>query len=201
VLEMIYDSNSEYIVESKSLKLYFNSFNNTKFPDTSTVLQTIEKDLNNKLKTKVELRFHNSNTDSRFMQIKGHCIDDDFDSNLFGRGLITEDEFMKEEKLYSHLLKSNCPVTHQPDWATVIIKYSGKKIHHGSLLNYIISLRNSNEFHEHCVEKIFMDIWTYCLPKNLVVYAKYTRRGGIEINPFRSSRLVTVPKNERIFRQ
>ena len=201
VLEIVYDCDSEYIVESKSLKLYLNSFNNTQFSDAGIILQIIERDLNDKLKTDVKLRFHNTDTDAQFMQIRGDCIDNDFNGNMLGNGLVTEDELMKDAKLYSHLLKSNCPVTNQPDWATVFINYTGKKINHGSLLNYIISLRNLNEFHEHCVEKIYMDILQHCQPEKLQVYARYTRRGGIDINPFRSSKAVDMPENNRIFRQ
>jgi 7-cyano-7-deazaguanine reductase len=92
-----------------------------------------------------------------------------------------------EETLYSNLLKSNCLVTGQPDWASVQIKYTGRKINHSSLLKYLISYRNHNGFHEDCIEHIFIDILEKCKPQELTVYAKYTRRGGVDINPFRTN--------------
>jgi 7-cyano-7-deazaguanine reductase len=105
------------------------------------------------------------------------------------------------EVLTSNLLKSNCLVTGQPDWGSVQISYSGPQIEQGGLLQYIVSFRNHNEFHEQCVERIFMDIWSRCKPVKLAVYARYTRRGGLDINPFRTSYPQALPKNIRTARQ
>jgi 7-cyano-7-deazaguanine reductase len=105
------------------------------------------------------------------------------------------------ETLVSHLLKSNCLVTGQPDWGSVQISYSGPQIDQAGLLQYIVSFRNHNEFHEQCVERIFMDIWTRCKPTKLTVYARYTRRGGLDINPWRTSHPGTLPPNVRTARQ
>ena len=105
------------------------------------------------------------------------------------------------EVLVSHLLKSNCLVTGQPDWGSVQIAYSGPQIDQEGLLQYIVSFRNHNEFHEQCVERIFMDIWTRCKPIKLTVYARYTRRGGLDINPLRTSHPQALPRNIRTARQ
>jgi 7-cyano-7-deazaguanine reductase len=106
-----------------------------------------------------------------------------------------------EEVLTSNLLKSNCLVTGQPDWGSVQIRYSGPQIDQGALLRYLVSFRNHNEFHEQCVERIFMDVWARCKPVKLMVYARYTRRGGLDINPFRSSHPVAAPANVPTARQ
>ncbi|MBV8250249.1 MAG: NADPH-dependent 7-cyano-7-deazaguanine reductase QueF, partial [Comamonas sp.] len=111
------------------------------------------------------------------------------------------DEAPVNETLVSHLLKSNCLVTGQPDWGSVQIQYSGAQIEQEGLLQYLVSFRNHNEFHEQCVERIFMDIWTRCRPIKLAVYARYTRRGGLDINPFRTSHPGALPANVRTARQ
>ena len=110
-------------------------------------------------------------------------------------------ERVKNSQVYSHLLKSNCLVTGQPDWGSIQITYSGFRIDEASLLQYLVSYRNHNEFHEQCVERIFMDIKTRCQPDELTVYARYTRRGGLDINPIRSTNSLKPPANERLFRQ
>ena len=111
------------------------------------------------------------------------------------------DEQPVEETLTSNLLKSNCLVTGQPDWGSVQIRYGGPQIDQGGLLRYLVSFRNHNEFHEQCVERIFMDIWRRCRPSKLAVYARYTRRGGLDINPLRTSHPMALPKNVRTARQ
>ena len=111
------------------------------------------------------------------------------------------DEQPVDETLTSRLLKSNCLVTGQPDWGSVQIRYSGPQIDQAGLLRYIVSFRNHNEFHEQCVERIFMDIWRRCKPTKLAVYARYTRRGGLDINPFRTSWPQALPPNMRTARQ
>ena len=110
-------------------------------------------------------------------------------------------EVVNNMVVFSHLLKSNCLVTGQPDWGSVHITYSGSHINEESLLQYIVSFRNHNEFHEQCVERIFMDIMKHCKPDELTVYARYTRRGGLDINPIRSTTAIDNPKNARLFRQ
>ena len=111
------------------------------------------------------------------------------------------DEQPVEEVLTSNLLKSNCLVTGQPDWGSVQIRYTGPQIEQGGLLRYLVSFRNHNEFHEQCVERIFMDIWRQCKPSRLAVYARYTRRGGLDINPLRTSHPMALPANVRTARQ
>jgi 7-cyano-7-deazaguanine reductase len=111
------------------------------------------------------------------------------------------DEAPVTETFVSHLLKSNCLVTGQPDWGSVQISYSGSQIDQAGLLQYIVSFRNHNEFHEQCVERIFMDIWSRCKPLKLSVYARYTRRGGLDINPWRTSHPQSPPANIRTARQ
>ncbi len=114
--------------------------------------------------------------------------------------MLTEPVFLKTENgivtetVYSDLLKSNCLVTAQPDWGSVQITYTGNKIQHEGLLKYIVSFRNHNEFHEHCVERIFMDIMKTCAPEKLFVYGRYTRRGGLDINPYRANYVIDVDK-------
>ena len=112
-----------------------------------------------------------------------------------------DEQPVTDEVLVSNLLKSNCLVTGQPDWGTVQIRYSGPQIEQGGLLQYIVSFRNHHEFHEQCVERIFMDIWTRCRPSKLSVYARYLRRGGIDINPLRTSHPQGLPANVRTARQ
>jgi 7-cyano-7-deazaguanine reductase len=111
------------------------------------------------------------------------------------------DESPVTEVLTSNLLKSNCPVTGQPDWGSVQISYTGVPIDQEGLLQYLVSFRNHNEFHEQCAERVFMDIWTRCKPQKLSVYARYTRRGGLDINPFRTSHPQPLPANTRTARQ
>ena len=111
------------------------------------------------------------------------------------------DEQPVEEVLTSNLLKSNCLVTGQPDWGSVQIRYTGPQIEQGGLLRYLVSFRNHNEFHEQCVERVFMDIWRQCKPVRLAVYARYTRRGGLDINPLRTSHPLALPANVRTARQ
>ena len=114
---------------------------------------------------------------------------------------VTRNEAPVSEVFTSNLLKSNCPVTGQPDWGSVQISYTGDQIEQGGLLQYLVSFRNHNEFHEQCVERIFMDLWTRCKPMKLAVYARYTRRGGLDINPFRTSYPAALPRNVRMARQ
>ena len=194
------------IFESKSLKLYFNSFNNSTFKNQAVVQTAIEKDLSNLTggPVKVKLAALYTTELSSIGLLPGQNIDhldvsiDTYQTN--SDFLATEDE-MVSEALNSDLLKSNCLITNQPDWGSVYIRYSGHKIKHAGLLQYIISMRNHNEFHEQCVERIFIDIIQRCQPTELTVYARYTRRGGIDINPFRTTDANLVMPNTRLVRQ
>lgn len=193
IAEIIYDCRSAYIIESKSLKLYFNSFNNTKFTDSATVETTIKDDLSKIISSDVQVKlysldFYSESIKTRF---SGESIDDlDVECkkyNVEPAFLFAHDKIV-QEKLYSDLLKSNCLVTYQPDWGSVQIEYKGKQIDREGLLKYLVSFRNHNEFHEQCIERIFMDIMKHCKPEELTVYGRYTRRGGLDINPYRTTK-------------
>lgn len=190
---------SENLIESKSFKLYLNSLNQTRFRDISQLYQTLVTDLSACAGAKVEVTIHHVNELIAFQPtwIQGRCIDDldiEVDQYEFDPSLLKiASSAVVEEKLHSHLLKSNCLITSQPDWASVFIHYRGAAICHESLLRYIISFRHHNEFHEQCVERIFLNIQQRCQPEFLAVYACYTRRGGLDINPLRSSEPYTPP--------
>ena len=208
--QIFYDCKSEYIIESKSFKLYFNSLNNSKFTSFQEVQNIITKDVSNELESHVEviLRPLNSND---LIDVKntfaGESIDDldiECDEYLVNPELLkcNSNEIITET-LNSDLLKSNCLVTHQPDWGSVQIHYKGPKIDRESLLKYIVSFRNHNEFHEQCIERIFIDIKNKCNPESLTVYGRYTRRGGLDINPYRTTEkdVSFLDKNIRLKRQ
>lgn len=191
--EFIIPTDSENIVESKSLKLYLGSFADTKFSSLDEIKQVITQDLSELLGTIVQVNLYKMDEISPYSSIKtlpGFLLDDyDIECDVYqldASFLKTHDEYVSEE-LRSDLLKSNCLITHQPDTASIYIKYSGKKIDHQNLLKYIISYRNHNDFHEHCIEQIFCDILNYCKPDKLTIYARYNRRGGIDINPYRTN--------------
>ena len=206
-IEIPFDS--PMIVESKSLKLYLNSLNDATFPNTQTVKERITQDLSACLRSNVGVSLFASDEWStlKFDQPTGTSLDRlDVEINPQdppNAKWLTADFHSApiEEKLYSNLLKSNCPVTGQPDWASIVITYSGPAINQENLLRYIVSYRQHQEFHEHCVEKIFCDIKAMCKPTKLSVYARYTRRGGLDINPFRTDHNTSWPKNERLARQ
>lgn len=206
--EIIYDCSSECIVESKSLKLYFNSLNNTKFSNADELEQIIKKDISNCIGADVVVNLQDLNTSNlRMIQnnFDGICIDErDIECTKYTvepRYLSIEYKTVKDEVLYSNLLKSNCLVTGQPDWGSVQIIYSGNKIDQEGLLKYLVSFRNHNEFHEQCIERIFVDIIKYCQPEELTVYGRYTRRGGLDINPYRTNKKDYKTTNNRLIRQ
>ncbi|HJO95521.1 MAG TPA: NADPH-dependent 7-cyano-7-deazaguanine reductase QueF [Victivallales bacterium] len=208
IVRFVIPYNSEHIIESKSFKLYINSFNNTKFSSILEVKNVLKNDISKAVGAKIQIEIYNENSVAGVMCIDrfdGICIDDidiSCDSYLVDSSLLTATDENVVETLYSNLLKSNCPVTGQPDWASVQFSYKGKKIKHENLLKYIISYRNHTEFHELCVERMFVDIMKKCNPDELTVYARYTRRGGLDINPIRSNCLnVSVPKCVRLYRQ
>ena len=208
IAEIIYSSDSPNIIESKSLKLYLNSLNGTKFLSEIEVRNLIKKDLSEAIKDKVIVKFFPLEFNFKLNKPSGICIDHlnigctKETKTITPEILSVEDTFCKEH-IYSNLLKSNCPVTKQPDWATVEISYEGQKIDNKSLLQYIISYRDCAEFHEQCVERMFVDIKRFCKPKKLTIYARYTRRGGIDINPFRTSEKFEFlqVRNSRLARQ
>lgn len=205
--EVAIPATSANLIESKSFKLYLNSFNQTRFADWAEVQACLQKDLSACAgeSVQVEVKPLAAYTAQPIMTMQGECIDDqdieissyDFDDTLLaGAG---SDEIV-EETLHSHLLKSNCLITNQPDWGSVEIAYRGPKIDREALLRYIVSFREHNEFHEQCVERIFTDISRYCHPEHLTV-PRYTRRGGLDINPFRSSHQAAPANNQRMARQ
>lgn len=188
-----YDCNSPRIVESKSLKLYFNTFNNIKFSNLIELQGLIKHDLEQALCTEVFVSLQPL-SDCRLSDVRcgfiGLCLDTldiHCQNYTVDPGLLFTHAQLVEEKLYSDLLRSNCLITHQPDWGSIFIDYKGHKIDHSGLLKYIVSFRNHNEFHEQCIERIYVDIMNYCKPEKLTVYGRYTRRGGLDINPLRSS--------------
>jgi 7-cyano-7-deazaguanine reductase len=206
---------STHIVESKSLKLYLGSFSGTRFSSAEAVRERIERDLSAALwaasdapMTAVVRLIAPEAFDSQAVQeMDGLLLDrldiecDAWDAPTPQLLTAALNEQPVQETLTSRLLKSNCPVTGQPDWASVQIRYSGPQIDQAGLLRYIVSFRRHNEFHEHCVERMFMDIWTRCRPAKLAVYARYTRRGGIDINPWRTSHPGRLPSAARTARQ
>lgn len=190
--EFAFPADTPNIIESKSFKLYLNSFNGTKFGTQVDVKYRLEQDLSKASGGKVKVIIHPiEQTQTLVSDLEdGICLDDQdievSDYQVNPELLSTMDQQV-DECLYSHLLKSNCLVTGQPDWATVVIRYRGKRIERAALLRYLVSFRNHNEFHEQCVERIFTDIEKMCQPDALTVYARYVRRGGLDINPYRSN--------------
>ena len=205
---------STHIVESKSFKLYLNSFNNSRFASAETVRERLRDDISAAIWHGAPVR---SNAGVRLLlpeafdaepvheldglsidRLDVDCTDYQPAPHLLGAAF---DEQPVQETLVSHLLKSNCLVTGQPDWGSVQIRYSGPQIDQAGLLRYIVSFRNHNEFHEQCVERMYVDIMARCKPTKLSVYARYTRRGGLDINPWRTSHPQLPPANVRTARQ
>ena len=205
---------STHIIESKSFKLYLNSFNNTPLEDAGVVQQRLRDDLSQavwhgsavRASVGVQLVLPEQFDREPVHELDGLSLDRlDLECTHYQPApellRANFDEAPVTETLTSDLLKSNCLVTGQPDWGSVRIHYTGPQIDQAGLLGYIVSFRNHNEFHEQCVERIFMDIWRQCQPSRLEVYARYTRRGGLDINPWRSSHPGTPPVNVRTARQ
>ena len=207
------------IIESKSFKLYLNSFNNSRFADADAVKVRLRADITEAVWRNTAGEPVVAPTTIGVTVVGADQFDREPVHELDGLNLdrldiectqytpapelltVTPGEQPVSEVFVSNLLKSNCLVTGQPDWGSVQISYSGNQIEQGGLLQYIVSYRNHNEFHEQCVERIFMDIWTRCKPTKLTVYARYTRRGGLDINPFRTSHPQALPRNVRTARQ
>lgn len=207
IADIYLDYQSQNLIESKSFKLYLNSFNQSKFADFNAVQQTMQRDLSECAQGDVKVRLNPVAVydAQKINHLQGDCIDEqdiEITSYEFNADWLKDcvsDEIV-EEKLVSHLLKSNCLITNQPDWGTLHIHYVGKKINQEKLLRYVVSFRQHNEFHEQCVERIFCDLMHYAKPEKLTVYARYTRRGGLDINPFRSN-FENLPENLRLARQ
>ncbi|HHF3805956.1 TPA: NADPH-dependent 7-cyano-7-deazaguanine reductase QueF [Haemophilus influenzae] len=207
IADIYLDYQSQNLIESKSFKLYLNSFNQSKFADFNAVQQTMQRDLIECAQGDVKVRLNPVAVydAQKIEHLQGDCIDEqdiEITSYEFNADWLKDcvsDEIV-EEKLVSHLLKSNCLITNQPDWGTLHIHYVGKKINQEKLLRYVVSFRQHNEFHEQCVERIFCDLMHYAKPEKLTVYARYTRRGGLDINPFRSN-FENLPENLRLARQ
>lgn len=205
--EISLNADSQNLIESKSFKLYLNSFNQTIFPDWQTVQETLTRDLSTCAQgdVTVTVRRLSEIEGSSVGHFTGVCIDEqdiDIHSYEFSTDYLanaTGDDVV-EESLVSHLLKSNCLITHQPDWGSVQIHYRGPRMNREALLRYLVSFRHHNEFHEQCVERIFNDLLHFCQPEKLAVYARYTRRGGLDINPWRSN-FPFVPATTRLARQ
>jgi len=192
VAEFAFMADSPNLIESKSFKLYLNSFNGTRFNNEDEVLALLHKDLAKACGDSVAVDFkRHEGHELTFGDLPGENLDElDIEVTEYqvNASLLKANPAHEvSETLNSHLLKSNCLVTHQPDWGSVVISYAGAKIDHESLLQYIISFRNHNEFHEQCVERIYTDIMNQCQPSELTVYARYVRRGGLDINPYRSN--------------
>jgi len=206
--EFRFPCESTFLIESKSFKLYLNSFNQTRFNGFAEVANTLQRDLSTACADQVELDLLplSSLAGQRFAELPGESLDEldiEIDQYALSAELLSgavSGEERVEETLHSHLLKSNCLVTRQPDWGSILIRYRGRRIDREALLRYLVSFRRHSEFHEQCVERIFVDLKRYCQPERLTVYARYTRRGGLDINPFRSDGETTMP-NWRLARQ
>jgi len=204
---------SPNIIESKSFKLYLNSFSNSRFADVDAVKTCLRTDLSEAAwrgasaqPIGVRILLPELFDREPMQELDGLSLDRlDVECSRYTPApellKVAAGEAPVTEVLVSNLLKSNCLVTGQPDWGSVQISYSGAAIEQEGLLQYLVSFRNHNEFHEQCVERIFMDIWTRCRPTKLAVYARYTRRGGLDINPFRTSYSQALPQNIRTARQ
>jgi 7-cyano-7-deazaguanine reductase len=206
--EFRFPCTSPFLIESKSLKLYLNSFNQTRFAGFAAVAAVLEHDLASAsgAPASIVLQPLGAFGGSVLADLPGRCLDDldvAIDRYDYAPELLAGDATagkIVEETLHSHLLKSNCLVTRQPDWASVLIRYRGPRIDPAALLRYLISYRRHSEFHEQCVERIFVDLLRHCQLERLTVYARYTRRGGLDINPFRSNFESELP-NWRLARQ
>ncbi len=201
-------ADSVNIIESKSFKLYLNSFNQTRLASADALLDLLRADLSNGFgaPVHVHLTLQDGFAGQRLGELDGLLLDRldvEIDQYTPDPALLrcVPQASQVDEKLVSHLLKSNCLVTGQPDWASIQIHYIGPQIEQEGLLKYLIGFREHNEFHEQCVERIFVDILRACAPEKLAVYARYTRRGGLDINPWRSNFSSARPLNVRGARQ
>ena len=208
VAEFRIPATSPNLVESKSFKLYLNGFAQERLAGVDALRALLQKDLTAAAGATVEVTLHPARTAAHaFADLEGEPIDDlpvridDYGPPKAGYLRADTKAAVVEETLVCDLLRSNCPVTGQPDWGSVQIRYRGVPIDREGLLRYLVSFRTHTEFHEQCVERIFMDVTAQCAPERLDVYARYTRRGGLDINPFRSSEPAATAGNPRGARQ
>lgn len=184
---------SPFLIESKSMKLYLNSLNQSVFSDANSLSAQIESDLSEVAGVAVQVfLYHGEDGLMHTCAVPDGCLLDDLTvaASVYQPApqlLQTQSGTDVSERLYSHLFRSNCPITSQPDWGSVMIQYQGEAIDHASLLLYLVSYRQHEGFHEHCVEQIFQDLSARCRPRHLQVSINFLRRGGLEINPMRSS--------------
>ena len=205
--EFAIPADSPNIIESKSFKLYLNSLNQTVFADALAVSEVLRRDLSAVACAAVDVRVRSLDEVSveGVARLPGRCIDD-LDVKIANYDhpraelLRCDRERVVDECLHSHLLKSNCPVTGQPDWGSVVVDYQGPALDPASLLAYLISFRQHQDFHEQCVERIYLDLQALLKPQRLTVYARYVRRGGLDINPYRSNQPLRI-ENRRLVRQ
>ncbi|XLY86496.1 NADPH-dependent 7-cyano-7-deazaguanine reductase QueF [Ectopseudomonas mendocina] len=205
--EFAIPADSPNIIESKSFKLYLNSLNQTAFASWDEVQATLARDLSKVAGKPVAVRLRSVGEVSTegLATLPGQCIDElQISVSQYHQ---PQPELLRcdvnrqvQESLHSHLLKSNCPVTGQPDWGSLAVEYRGPALDHASLLAYLVSFRQHADFHEQCVERIFLDLQRLLRPQSLTVYARYVRRGGLDINPYRSTEAIT-PDNARLARQ
>lgn len=199
-------ADSPGIVESKSFKLYLNSFSMSRFSSTAEVAATIAKDLHACVGSETTVHVYPvTRTEARGVsRLAGSCLDSlavkCSDWNVNAELLQADKQTLVEEDLHTHLLRSLCPVTSQPDIGSLQISYRGPKIDRAGLLRYVVSYRQHSDFHESCVERMFVDLMSRCTPEHLSLHARYQRRGGLDINPFRSS-ATGKPLNLRLWRQ
>ena len=205
--EFAIPADSPNIIESKSFKLYLNSLNQSAYASQAEVEAVLARDLSACAGARVAARVRSLDEVAAegVAALPGRCVDgleiavSDYDHprpELLG----CDADQVVEETLYSHLLKSNCPVTGQPDWGTLVVEYRGPKLDEASLLAYVVSFRQHQDFHEQCVERVFLDLMHLLQPERLTVHARYVRRGGLDINPYRSTELIS-PDNRRLVRQ
>lgn len=205
--EFAIPADSPNIIESKSFKLYLNSLNQSVFSSADELVTVLVRDLSAAAGKPVGVRVRSlaEVTADGMQAAPGTCIDElDVAISSYAQPqpelLRCDTDRVVEESLHSHLLKSNCPVTGQPDWGTLVVEYRGLALDHASLLAYLVSFRQHADFHEQCVERIFLDLQRLLKPEHLTVYARYVRRGGLDINPYRSSGPIS-PDNQRLVRQ
>lgn len=190
--EIVFPAASPSIIESKSLKLYLNSLNQVVYSSREQVAEVITQDLSSACGGAVQVNLLSVDESGEAIgRPEGfELIDDEPVSDVgyeYSPDSLNAGNEVVTEQLCSHLLKSNCPVTGQPDWATLLVSYTGPKIDRVGLLRYVVSFRQKQDFHEHCVETVFTDLMSRCNPESLTVVARYTRRGGLDINPWRST--------------
>lgn len=205
--EFAIPADSPNIIESKSFKLYLNSLNQTVFASIGELQACLEKDLSAAAgkPVSVQVRTLGEVEQQGVVALPGQCIDAlDVSISNYEQPqpelLSCNSQRIVEETLHSHLLKSNCPVTGQPDWGSVVVEYKGSALDHASLLTYLVSFRQHADFHEQCVERIYLDLLRLLKPEHLTVYARYVRRGGLDINPYRSNGPISA-RNGRLVRQ